>query len=170
MKLIPLGQRRVRYHAIVSDQDFEVLSQIKWRPLVQGVAPNQRIYAIAGNLRMHREVWRRAHGDLPEGTEIDHVEPGDLGGLDNRRENLRLTTKQWNQANSRIARNNTSGFKGVWWQKQARRWRADVSVDGRKRHLGYFTDKIAAAQAYDAAARAAFGVHARVNFPELRSA
>lgn len=160
MKTIPLN---MGYVAIVDDEDFEALSSFKWRALVQGSEENRRVYAVSGKLRMHREVWMRAHGSLPQ--EIDHIEPGDHGGLDNRRSNLRPTTKALNQANSRKPRNNTSGYKGVWWQKQARRWRADLIVNGRKQHLGYFDNKEEAARSYDVAAVAAFGSHARVNFP-----
>jgi hypothetical protein len=37
---------------------------------------------------------------------------------------------------------------------------------GKRHHLGYFTDKVAAARAYDEAAVAFFGAFARLNFPK----
>lgn len=135
MKQIQLGRGFV---ALVDDVDFEVLSVESWRAQVHGNHQTRRVYAVHDARRMHRIVWERAHGPVPHGLEIDHVHPGELGGLDNRRDNLRLCTKQQNQANRRISRNNTSGFKGVWWQKQARRWRVDVTVNGKKSHVGYF--------------------------------
>lgn len=162
------------YVTFVDDIDHEV-SAHKWMACVQGRAPNLRVYAVrqitvAPNVvrteRLHRVIWQRAHGPLQPGAEIDHREPGPFGGLDNRRENLRLCDKSLNQANSRKGSNNTSGYKGVWWQKQAGLWRADIWVDRRKRHIGYFTNPKDAALAYDAEARRAFGEHARVNFPE----
>lgn len=167
------------YVTVVDDTDYAFLSQWRWRALVQGQAPNLRVYAVSAvvrddgtrnEIRLHRVLWQHANGAIPRGAEIDHREPGQFGGLDNRRSNLRLTTKALNQANSRKGRNNTSGFKGVWWQKQARLWRADLIVNGRKRHLGYFQNKEDAARAYDRAAVEAFGEHARVNFPNGRAA
>lgn len=178
MREIPLSKRgwkfRGQYVALVDDADYEYLRRFNWRACVQGTAPNVRVYAVRRVVRegrqcderMHRTVWERHNGPIPEGVEIDHAEPGQLGGLDNRLSNLRLTDKTLNQANERLSINNTSGFKGVWWQKQARMWRADILVRGRKRHIGYFTDKVEAAKAYDAAAREEFGEFARVNFPE----
>jgi len=165
---IPLGRG---YAALIDEADLPVIRGYRWHATVQGRPPNLRVYATADAaaktyLRMHRVIWERAYGPIPEGYEIDHKEPGQYGGLDNRRENLRLTTKSLNQANSRRGRNNTSGYKGVWWQKQARRWRADLWVSGRKYHLGYHDTAEAAAHAYDLAAKAAFGDYARLNFPQ----
>ena len=39
-------------------------------------------------------------------------------------------------------------------------------MDGKNRCLGRFRDEIAAAEAYDEAARELFGEHARPNFPD----
>jgi hypothetical protein len=87
-------------------------------------------------------------------------------GLDNRRANLREATKSQNAANRGLDRNNTSGFKGVYWNKAERKWQAHIQVDGKKRTLGRFPDPEDAARAYDAAALDAFGEFAWLNFPE----
>jgi hypothetical protein len=60
----------------------------------------------------------------------------------------------------------TSRFKGVCWIERKGKWLAQVSKEGRCRRLGYFDDEIAAAEAYDEAARELFGEHARPNFPD----
>lgn len=77
--------------------------------------------------------------------------------LDNRRFNLRKADAQQNGANRGINRNNRSGFKGVSWNKNAEKWSAHIKVLYRKKHLGYFTEKVDAAKAYDSAAQKAFG-------------
>jgi len=161
MNQVPLTRG---YVALVDDVDLSWALGLRWRALVQGNTETPRVYAVGDARRMHRSIWERANGQIPMGMEIDHIEPGQHGGLDNRRLNLRLCTKAQNQANSRRGRNNTSGFKGVWFQKQTRRWRADVMVGGKKQHVGYFDTPEAAAMAYDYAAVRAFGDHARVNF------
>jgi len=51
----------------------------------------------------------------------------------------------------------------VSWSKSKGRWRACIAIE-RTVHLGYFTDEVQAALAYDAAARARFGVFAQCNF------
>lgn len=175
MKEIALSARgtkhRGRYIALVDDEDYVWLVRHNWRVHINGTGTNRRVYAVRQvvapdgsrtDLRMHREVWARVNGPIPAGREIDHAEPGELGGLDNRRRNLRLATKSLNQANSRPAENNSSGFKGVHRYK---RWRAQITIDGRARHLGYFDTPEEAAKAYDQAAVSAFGTHARPNFP-----
>jgi hypothetical protein len=60
----------------------------------------------------------------------------------------------------------TSRFKGVSWDERRERWLANITLDGKMRRLGSFRDEIAAAQAYDEAARELFGEHARLNFPD----
>jgi hypothetical protein len=60
----------------------------------------------------------------------------------------------------------TSRFKGVFWESWTKKWRAVIKADGKNRWLGRFRDETAAAQAYDEAARAFFGEHARLNFPD----
>jgi hypothetical protein len=36
--------------------------------------------------------------------------------------------------------NNTSGFTGVFWDKARNKWKANININGRLKHLGLFTD------------------------------
>lgn len=94
----------------------------------------------------------------PPGMEIDHID-GD--GLNNRWSNLRLCNKSQNQANSRLRRTNTSGFKGVCWHGQHKRWMARIHHKGRQIHLGLYDTPEAAHEAYCSRARVLFGEFAR---------
>ena len=60
----------------------------------------------------------------------------------------------------------TSQFKGVCLESQTKKWRAQIVLDGKTRRLGRFSNEIAAAQAYDEAARELFGEYAYLNFPD----
>jgi len=60
----------------------------------------------------------------------------------------------------------TSRYKGVCWEERTGRRVAQISVDGNHRRIGRLRDEIAAAEAYDEAARTAWGEHARLNFPD----
>jgi len=84
----------------------------------------------------HRLIWLLEKGELPE-DEIDHVdgvEAGDQIG------NLRLATRHQQQQNMRISKRSTSRVTGVSWNRNANKWMAYVSVDGKRIYLGIFAD------------------------------
>ena len=74
----------------------------------------------------------------PRGIEIDHI---NQNKLDNRRENLRLSTRSKNMHNAKMSTLNTSGHKGVHWSKSNKKWQVRIRVEGKRINLGYF-DKI----------------------------
>jgi hypothetical protein len=91
--------------------------------------------------------------------------------LDCRRENLVLRTTEQRARNNRKAKlikgaPPTSRFKGVYWEKGTKSWRAHIKAEGKTKKLARYGDEIAAALAYDEAARQWFGEYARLNFPE----
>lgn len=107
--------------------------------------------------KAHRIAWLITHGVWPSG-QIDHVNGCKS---DNRLANLRDVSMSQNQANVGRKRHNTSGYKGVSWSAAKGRWQAYIQCDGVQQHLGYFDNPRAAHSAYVAAARLAFGNHAR---------
>lgn len=100
--------------------------------------------------KAHRLAWMYAHGDWPT-EEIDHRN----GVRDaNWIANLRKATHAENQQNIGISPANSSGHKGVYWNKKSQRWRAYIYVGNRQKYLGRFVD-IAEAVAARAEAKAA---------------
>lgn len=97
---------------------------------------------------------------------IDH-EDGD--GLNNRWGNIRQATGSQNSANSRRQKRNTSGFKGVFFNKRCGKFFAKISVRGRPIYLGTSDSAELAAASYDTAAHYHFGAFAKLNFPEEQS-
>ena len=98
--------------------------------------------------------------------EIDHK---DLNKGNNKWLNLREATKSQNIANSTKRHDNTSGFKGVSWHSQYKKWFAQLVKNGELVFAKPFQDKIKAAKAYDKAALKYFGEFANLNFPELKN-
>jgi hypothetical protein len=109
----------------------------------------------------HRIIFAMYHQiELSPDMEIDHIN-GDK--LDNRPENLRRATRAQNGSNRPMQANNKSGFRGVCFDMQAKKWLAQIAVNSIQMRLGYFTVKEEAALAYNEAAKRLHGEFARLN-------
>lgn len=159
MKEIELTKGKV---ARVSDHRFEYLNQRRWQAYQneqggwyamrsEGTRPFQK------NIKMHREIM----GVTDPNIQVDHWD-GD--GLNNIDENLRVATNTQNAFNRGANKNNKSGFKGVSWHKKDNKYQASIQANGINIHLGYFTDPLDAARAYDEAAKKHHGEFAKTNF------
>jgi hypothetical protein len=159
---IPLTQGQF---AIVDPDDYPRLAAYKWR-LCRTKGKNV-LYAER-SIRLPNGKYSRIlmHHHLilpPDGYVVDHVNGN---GLDNRRDNLRIATVAQNAWNSK-KRNPRSGYKGVYFDRQKRLWRAAIVCNRKRIHLGYFKNKIIAAKAYDTAAKKHYKDFARLNFPPV---
>lgn len=83
------------------------------------------------NIRMHRFFVE----DVQDGMVIDHI---NRNKMDNRVKNLRICTQKENVHNSTIRKNNTSGVPGVFFDKRAGRWRAQIYENGKSKHIGIY--------------------------------
>lgn len=159
MKQIPLTKGKF---AIVNDGDYEFLSNWKWSASFNGslwyAQRSEGPRLLRKTVQMHRFIM-----SAPRGMEVDHIN-GDT--LDNRRENMRLCSRLQNGRNRKRPKNNTSGFKGVWWNKTCNKWEAEIRVNNKRIYLGHYSDPEEAARAYDEAAVEHFGDFAKINFPE----
>lgn len=153
MKEIKLTQGKV---ALVDDDDFEYLNQWKWFYHQKYAERYLSKFSSRKLLLMHRVII-----NTPDGMETDHI---NNNGLDNRKYNLRICSKSENQHNSKIRKNNTSGYKGVTWSKSHKKWQAQLSMNRIKKYLGCFNKSVDAAIAYDNAAIKFYGNFACTNF------
>jgi hypothetical protein len=83
----------------------------------------------------HRLAWIYMYGYLPK--YIDHIN-GQRD--DNRIINIREVSNQQNSLNSKISKNNTSGIKGVYWDKSRNKWVARLFVNGQCKFFKRFDD------------------------------
>jgi hypothetical protein len=153
---------------VVDADDAPVVSRHRWhRGVSRSTAyayTNVRALTNSGQIQtllgMHRLILGLGYGDPQK---VDHID-GD--GLNNRRSNLRIATNKTNRWNSAAVNGARSPYKGVNWQQfkgKNGKWRAQISVDGKQRHLGLFKTEIEAAVAYDEAALELHGPFARLN-------
>ncbi len=161
MKEIRLTQGKV---ALVDDEDFERINLNKWCAHKDG--KSGKFYAVR-NAKMIRPLRKTIYMareviNAPDGIGVDHIHFDDT--LDNRKSNLRLATSAQNGWNRGKPANNTSGFKGVSWFAQTRRWQAKIKLNGKSIGLGYFDSAESAARAYDESARKYYGEFAVTNF------
>jgi hypothetical protein len=146
----------------VDDEDFEWASQFKWNAHHRLKGPElwyaaRKVPLPNGRYRgiyMHREIAIRA--GLPPSRRYDHK---DNDGLNNRRNNIRPCTQSQNMANGRKSPGKSSQFKGVSRHPQVDGWRVRVGPH----YIGFFTDEIEAALAYNATAKEMYGEFARLN-------
>ncbi len=159
MKLIKIHSRKYSdLFSQVDDEDYAWLNLYQWnvktwkkdsKVLYARTIPSQ------GRIPMHRMLF-------PEHNKIDHI---DGNGLNNQRNNLRLVTSVQNQMNIRKRGNNfTSSYKGVYWNKERKKWQVGIRINNKSIFLGRFNSEIEGAKAYDEKAKELFGEYACLNF------
>lgn len=161
---IPLGGKKSAGRvALVDIDDYGSAIGHRWS-VYEKTASNGSVsgpYAITNISRDGHHTTIYLHKLLTGWPMTDH---DDHDGLNNTRTNLRLATSKQNGANRRLDRGpKSSRYKGVTWHKKARRWVAQIRVDGKIKHLGYFLEEAETALAYNSAATAAFGEFAFIN-------
>lgn len=153
-------------HALIDLEDESIVTQFKWRAKMdeQGNWYAIREERQRGGHKKQISMHRFIMGVTDPKVIIDH-ENGD--GLDNRRSvNLRKCNNAQNIRNSRAhIDKKDSKLKGVYFNREVGKFRAQIMRNRIKYNLGNFEDEKSAALAYDDAARTMFGEFARCNFP-----
>jgi hypothetical protein len=125
---------------------------LKWRKSGKG----RKKSAIAGNInskgyvvvcvkgksyKAHKLIWLGMTGFFPK-NQIDHI---DRIKHNNKWKNLRDVTQFQNMRNRGLQKNNTSGIKGVCFNKKTKKWEA--YINNKKRiNLGLYKEFSTAVQ------------------------
>jgi hypothetical protein len=125
------------------------------------------------SMSIHRAVWLYKHPGCYKESEvppiIDHI---NMNKQDNRYENLRPVSSNFNAFNRKRPEGGSSYYRGVSLIKTSGRWKASIRMGGKRRHIGTFPGgpegEIAAALAWDRAAFKLYGEDAipSLNFPD----
>lgn len=143
---------------LVDADAYHELAAFKWHPIGPGYVA--RNVARPDGLKESEYLHRRING-TPHGLKTDHI---NTFRKDNRRCNLRTATDAQNFWNQRKRTSGTtSRFKGVSWDGNRKKWRAQIFVSPRVLVIGRFETETEAALAYNEAARLYFGEFARLN-------
>jgi len=148
------------FKSVIDTCDVGLVSGFNW----YATSTRGPTYAVRNRLKtegdgpqmilLHRVIMSASSDDL-----IDHID-GD--GLNNSRANIRLADHSQNQMNIGLPSNNTSGFKGVYWQEAAGKWRAQIGCRGKLHYLGLYDDPSEAHDAYCVAADNLHGEFSRM--------
>ncbi len=151
--LIPLTQGKI---AIVDEEDYKRVLGKQW--CLKSSPFHILEYAHSYGITMHRFIM-----GSPKDLIVDHK---DHNGLNNRKENLRLTNFLGNSRNTRKLLARSSRFKGVSWGAKERKWKAQIRINGKQCHLAFCENESDAATYYDIAAQLIFGSFAHTNAKE----
>ena len=142
MKEIQLTQSQV---ALVDDDLYEELNQVKWNAHKDGKTFYGRRWSPMVNGKRHIVLMHHVIlGRPPKGFVTDHINGC---GIDNRRKNLRFVTNRQNGQNNKNCKK-SSQYPGVYWDKEYKKWRVCIRINGKTKNLGRFTDEKAAFEAY----------------------
>jgi len=151
------------YKALVDDEDFDRVNQFKWSACVQNRKGGTIVvYALRHSrtepktTKLHRFIL----GVTDINVDVDHC---NHNTLDCQKKNLRLCTHGQNVANRMKYKIRSSKFKGVHWDKDSSKWRAQIQVRGVGKSLGRYVEEIEAAKAYNIAALEVFKEFAYLN-------
>lgn len=140
----------------IDADDFERVNEHTWH--LHKMKSKKAEYAMAnyGVGLLHRFIMK-AH----DRQQIDHINGN---GLDCRKDNLRLCSNSQNQMNKKCYKK--AGLKGVSYDisvVRTKRYKASITINKKKFHLGYYSTEIEGAMAYNIAAVKLHGEFANIN-------
>lgn len=109
-------------------EDYDKIKDYCWHETEDGYVATR--IGNKAHFMMHRLIVR-----CDNSVDIDHIHHN---GMDNRKNNIRICTRQQNNRNKRKTDKNTSGVVGVCWHKRNRKWQASIMVNKKNIYLGLY--------------------------------
>jgi hypothetical protein len=145
------------YDVLIDVDDVQILIDYTWHVFRN----RDKIYMRGWNKTTKKKVlMHRVIMDAPKNLMVDHK---NQNTLDNRKSNLRLCKNSHNICNRPKPKNNKSGYKGVSKCNLTKKWKASITKDYKRHHLGLFDTKEEAAEAYNIHATKLHGEFACLN-------
>lgn len=146
----------------IDEEDRSAIEQHSWRVIV---SPHKRFRVVA-SIKFGEKVKTITLGNFlmkpPKGKQVYSRRFNE--GLDFRKDNLIVCTMKERQRLLPKRKFTTSSkYRGVSFQKNSKKWRAAIQVEGKNINLGEFKTEESAATAYNEAAKKHFGPHAYQN-------
>ncbi len=140
--------------AKVDDADYDLVMRHTWHV-------NDGGYAVTNVKKADGTGYTTlAMHHLIVGKGVDHE---DRDPRNNQRHNLRYATLSQNLANSGPRPSNSTGYKGVTYEKARNKYVAQINFNHRVRRIGRFNTAIEAAYAYNEEALKTWGKYAYLN-------
>jgi hypothetical protein len=157
-RYVPLTRGQV---AIVDLDDFTWVSQWNWSAL--WIPSKHGFYAVRSAVIEGKKRCLYLHRELLQCSPDEYTDHRDGNSLDCRRSNIRRCRPIDNTRNRGVQTVNTSGLKGVSFDRFRNKWKSRINVDGKEIFLGRFANSMDAAIAYNNAAREYYGDFAWLN-------
>lgn len=155
-----------RYHILVDEEDYDRVVEFApngWE--ARYFTKSNYPYAITRKTINGKRVQFFMHRIILEITDANvHIDHKDRNGLNNRKFNLRMSTRSENMKNRKSAKNSTSKHLGVHFCNEQYKWRATIKPTGQKNiNLGRYEKEIDAAYAYNFSATIIHGNFSNFN-------
>lgn len=154
MKRIKLGN--FNKYFFVSIEDFLICSKFTWYLTLLGYVTSCQ---KGKSILLHRFLMGLKTGDKKV---VDHINGNKL---DNQRKNLRICKHSENCQNSKIRKDKK--WKGYWKNKSRgnnKPFQAQIRLNGKLKHIGFYQTAKEAAKAYDSYAKIYYKKFAKTNF------
>jgi hypothetical protein len=158
MELIIKSKRYGQMTVFFDDDDYPIINKHNWYISKS----RSTFYARTNRYENGLETTIRMHMMLmgfPD-SRIDHINGN---GLDNRKQNLRLCTNSQNCLNKDKRKDNTTGYKGVWFHKKNNKFICSTTINGKVFYGGSFQTVQEAAKRYNELALIHHGEFAKLN-------
>ena len=130
--------------AIIDTEDLERVKPFRWYYVAKGnsggyAATNVPLLEEKRKTLFLHELITESYKNKPLGNfDVDHV---NNYSLNNRKSNLRICSHSSNLHNSKLHSDNTSGHKGICYDKNRNKWVARIQIKGKMINLGRFSGK-----------------------------